>query len=88
MLLKKGLGVVNCEQKLGGFEEKIITLLDGSVSQFVLQRSILSGSFRRLATERFFHPILFFFFFPSLITHMVSSWVCFSYLLLIVLLIC
>ena len=45
MLLKKGLGVVNCEQKLGGFEEKIITLLDGSVSQFVLQRSILSGSF-------------------------------------------
>ena len=43
--LKKGLGVVNCEQKLGGFEEKIITLLDGSVSQFVLQRSILSGPF-------------------------------------------
>ena len=85
MLLKKGLGIVICEQKLGGFEEKIITLLDGSVSQFVLQRSILSGSFRRLAAERFFHPILFFS--SSLITHLVSSWVCFSYLLLIVLLI-
>ena len=43
--VKEGLGVVNCEQNLGGFEEKIITLLDGSVSQFVLQRSILSGPF-------------------------------------------
>lgn len=65
---------------MNGSSTRLHHYFEGCLDQFVLQQSILSGSFQQLAMERIFHLD---FGFSSSIIYLVLFWICFSHFLLI-----